>query len=246
MRTLLLRPFRFSVRAVRTLGFAFRVVRGVRTVGDEDGALLRAEFLARTAREFCKIHEIDLDVTGRFPPGPKVVVMNHLGYVDPLVLAAVLPVLPIAKSEVAAWPFVGAVGRALGVQFIVRGNAHSGFRVLRSAIRGLAAGASVLNFPEGTTSFGDDVLPFHRGIFGAARIANVPVVPVRLRFADRDLAWVGDDAFVPHYLGFASGPGARIGLDILPPLDPRRFADARALADAARAALRPNAVPLAS
>jgi len=154
--------------------------------------------LSRLSGALCSENGVRIAVTGPIPRGPVVLVANHVGYLDPLVLASIVPCLPVAKRELARWPLFGPVGQAHGVLFVARGNAASGASVLRAGRRALAASVSVLNFPEGTTTCGQGVLPFRRGIFGLARIAGVPVVPAALSFDDDTLAWTGDDLLLPH------------------------------------------------
>src|SRR6266851_6271389 len=115
-------------------------------------------------------------------------VANHVSWLDPLVIMAHAPCLPVAKSEVARWPVVGSIAVASGVQFVERGSALSGARLVRAAARALSAGASVLNFPEGTTSQGGSILPFRPGAFRAARAASVPVVPIVISYRFDELA----------------------------------------------------------
>jgi 1-acyl-sn-glycerol-3-phosphate acyltransferase len=43
-------------------------------------------------------------------------------------------------------------------------------------------------------------LPFHRGLFGLARLARVPIVPLALSYDHPAAAWVGDTWFLPHYV----------------------------------------------
>ena len=113
-----------------------------------------------------------------------------------------LPVVSIAKAELSRWPYLGRFFHGPEVIFVDRQRPHSGALALRQAARALAAGRSVLNFPEGTTTQGDRLLGFRRGIFGVARRLGVPVVPLSIELP-RELAWVGEQAFLPHYLGFA-------------------------------------------
>jgi 1-acyl-sn-glycerol-3-phosphate acyltransferase len=96
---------------------------------------------------------------------------------------------------------------------------------------------SVLNFPEGTTSDGERVLPFRRGIFGLARHACVPVVPVALRFDDPELAWFGDALFLPHYARLLGRPETVVRVRFGGPLTPERYGSATDLADEARSAV---------
>jgi 1-acyl-sn-glycerol-3-phosphate acyltransferase len=171
---------------------------------------------------------------GRLPSGPAVLVANHLSYIDPLVVCALTPCLPIAKQEVSSWPFIGAATRALGVQFMRRGDAVAGASTLRRAKATLAEGVQILNFPEGTTTAGAPK-PFAPGIFGLARRAGVPVIPLALAFENPDLAWVGDDLLLPHYLeALLAGP-SRVLVRVGPALQPASYASARELASAAHA-----------
>jgi 1-acyl-sn-glycerol-3-phosphate acyltransferase len=163
----------------------------------------RATALSRIAGRVLAESGLSIESSGALPSGPCVLVSNHLSWFDPLVVASRVPVTAIAKSEVGSWPFVGARARALGVIFVDRSSAHSGAVSLFKARRALEHGLCVLNFPEGTTTRGDRVLPFRRAIFGLARLMRVPVVPVCLE-VDPALTWVGDDPLLPHVWRVAS------------------------------------------
>src|SRR5262249_1187432 len=126
-------------------------------------------------------------------------------YIDPLVIGSLFPCVPLAKAEIASWPVVGNGAQALGVIFVRRGDPYSGARALRAGLRALRQGVSVLGFPEGTTSR-HSVLPFQRGLFGLAKIARVPIVPIALHYDDPAAAWVGDEWFLPHYVRTAMRP----------------------------------------
>jgi lyso-ornithine lipid O-acyltransferase len=143
------------------------------------------------------------------PVGPVVLASNHLSWLDPLVVASVVPCAPVSKADVSRWPVVGTLARDLGVVFVRRGDPSSGARALQAAAGALAHGVPILNFPEGTTSAGGGVLPFRHGSFGLALRAGVPVVPVALAYDPPSLAWVGDATFLPHYLAVASRREAR-------------------------------------
>lgn len=215
-------------------GWRAREVAAARAAGTLD-RLAAAEALHRLAAEMCRRNGVEIIVEGRRPPPGALVVANHLGYIDTLVLPALLPCTCVAKAEVARWPVVGAAAAAHGVLFIERGNAHSGARVLRQSMRALAAGVSVVNFPEGTTTAGDRLLPFRRGTFGIARHIGAPVVPTTLTYGNGDAAWYGETPFLSHYLrNVASRPTTQVTVTFGPPLDPRAFPSAVTLADEAR------------
>jgi 1-acyl-sn-glycerol-3-phosphate acyltransferase len=59
-------------------------------------------------------------------------------------------------------------------------------------------GDVVAVFPEGTTSDGRDVLPFHANLIQSAIQAEAPVQPMSLQFLD---ARSGEPSFAPCYIG---------------------------------------------
>lgn len=180
------------------------------------GAQERARALSRACAAACRLHALETTVEGPLPSEPAILVCNHLGYVDPVVICAHVPCTPIAKSELSGWPLLGGVIRRLNVILVRRGDAHSGARALLAARRCLERGVSVLNFPEGTTTRGQ-TLPFRRGVFGLARLVGVPVVPLALSFEAPDLCWVDDETFAGHYATRMVGHDHRVRIQLGPP-----------------------------
>lgn len=223
---------RSTRRLARTFSFALDRLWGAAPVPSDGPALARR--IGWIAENVCALHGVQVVVRGRPPAAPAVIVGNHLGYLDPPALASVAPAIPIAKRELSRWPVVGELVREHRVLLVDRDDPYSGARVLRSALAHLASGASVLAFPEGTTTRGDRVLPFKRGIFGVARRLGAPVAPVAVRYSPAELAWVGDTWFLPHYLGMTAHRAARVELTFGALLDPRSAASPAALAEAAR------------
>lgn len=176
--------------------------------------LERARALQRACQSLCWAHGLTVRVRGELPSEPVIYVSNHLGYVDPIVICSLTPCSPVAKVEVRSWPFVGTVARSMNAIFVERGNAVSAAAALRTAMRRLESGVSVLNFPEGTTTRGA-MLPFRRGIFGLSVLLGVPVVPLAISFTEAELCWVDDDSLLHHYarvlLGRAHAVELRIG-----------------------------------
>ncbi len=194
----------------------------------------QARLFGDGCRAALRVHGVLVDTQGGLPPGPVLLACNHVSWLDPLVVAASIPCAPISKLDVRGWPVVGGLAGRLGVIFHARGEASSGLRVLREAEQALEAGVPVLNFPEGTTTDGSGVLRFHKGLFGMAARAGVPVVPVALRYEPADLAWIGDDTFLPHYLRMAARASSRVRIRFGEPLSAGAGGDAAGLAAAAR------------
>jgi 1-acyl-sn-glycerol-3-phosphate acyltransferase len=206
----------------------------------------RAARLKRLCSDVCLLHGIDVELRGTLPERAGIIVANHLGYIDPIVLCSLFACSPIAKHEIASWALIGEPLKRLNVTFVRRGDAHSGARVLRRCLRLLEAGLSILNFPEGTTTRGE-LRPFHLGAFWLARQSGLPLIPIGMEFEEPDLCWVDDDAFLPHYTS-KLWPRARrsIRVSIGAPLDPGGFQSEIDLAFAARAAIMRLREPFAA
>jgi len=224
---------RLAGLGLTTLETAGRV-RALPSAASQEGARERALVLRDAARRVLDLHGIEVESQGPLPLGPVILAANHVSWLDPLVVASLLPCAPVSKLDVASWPVIGTIARELGVVFVCRSDPASGARALVTAAGTLAHGVSVLNFPEGTTTDGADVLPFRPGMFGVAVRARVPVVPVALAYDPPSLAWVGDATFLPHYLTLATRRAARAIVRLGTPLVPAPGARARELAQAIR------------
>jgi lyso-ornithine lipid O-acyltransferase len=196
-----------------------------------------AHRLAGALGAIARAHEIVVTVHGDVPRGAALIVANHVSYLDPIAIVPICPALPLAKDEVMAWPIIGSIGHALGVQFVARDEPMGRVRALRRVHALLSAGVPVLNFPEGTTTRGDRVLPFYRGTFGIAQRAGVPVVPCAIRYRDPALAWCDEATFLPHYLRTAGQTRIEVALTFGAPMPPRAGEAAEDMAARARNAI---------
>ena len=182
------------------------------------------EIKARTS-EIVKSHGLDIRVEGTIPGKQCILVANHLGYLDPIVIASLVKCRPVAKRELSKWPALGPALKSLGLIFYKRGDICSGYKTLRKAIEALRAGERVLVFPEGTTTDGSEVLPFKRGIFGVAKRLEIPIVPIRVDFRDPACAWPGwsSDSLAKHYWKQANRKRTHITIQFLEPINPKGY-----------------------
>jgi 1-acyl-sn-glycerol-3-phosphate acyltransferase len=189
-----------------------------------------AERLYRGLAAMARAHDLDVHVRGELPRGPALIVANHVSYLDPIAILSQFPAIPLAKGDVADWPIIGGASRALGVMFVRREAPMERVRALRRIHGVLAAGASVLNFPEGTTTRGTYVAPFWRGTFGIAQRLGVPVIPLALRYREPELAWYGRATFLPHYWRTVRRPRLEVALRFGTAMHPRTGESPEAMA----------------
>jgi 1-acyl-sn-glycerol-3-phosphate acyltransferase len=109
-------------------------------------------------------------------------VSNHISLIDIFVINAVLPSSFISKSEVSSWPLIGWMSRNIGTIFIERGSRRAAHRTQENMVTALSTGRRLAIFPEGTTTSGTQVLPFHSALFQSAVDAAVPVHALSLRY----------------------------------------------------------------
>ncbi|MEW6299088.1 MAG: lysophospholipid acyltransferase family protein, partial [Thermodesulfobacteriota bacterium] len=171
----------------------------------------------RWARRVAALFGLRVRVRGTPPPAPCLLVANHLSYLDILVLATQMDIVFVAKAEVARWPVIGFLGRAAGTVFIDRARKRDLPRVIQAMTDALRRGQRVAFFPEGTSSAGALVLPFHSPLFEAAVRAGVPVRYASLTYrttcdvppASRAVCWWGDMTFARHLYALLQLSGVR-------------------------------------
>lgn len=147
---------------------------------------------------------------------PVLYVVNHISWLDIVILGAVLPRASfVAKSEIAEWGAVGWLASLQHTIFVDRSSRHDSANQRDTLLSSLQRKDSVILFPEGTSTVGQKVLPFKSSLFAVAEQAkkqldiDVAVQPVTLAFTKIDnmpltrqrrplVAWVGDMELVDH------------------------------------------------
>jgi 1-acyl-sn-glycerol-3-phosphate acyltransferase len=128
---------------------------------------------------------ITLHAHGTPRPGAKLVVSNHVSWLDIAAIHAVIPEAHfVSKADVKQWPLIGKLVAGAGTLFIEREKKRDALRVVHQMAAALQAGDTVAVFPEGTTGDGRTLLPFHANLLHAAVTTATPVQPVVLRFFD--------------------------------------------------------------
>ncbi|RCS58519.1 lysophospholipid acyltransferase family protein [Parvibium lacunae] len=180
------------------------------------------------SRHILRIFSIRLQVNHpeALPPGGALLVLNHISWIDIYVLNSFRPVYFIAKADIARWPVIGYLCARTGTIFIERGKRHAVRAVNEKTRHLLQQGARIACFPEGTTTNGMHLLPFHANLLQPALDAGVPLVPVALRYfnAQGQLAKAVDYSgqitmwqTMCAMWGAASQGGLTARLDVLPP-----------------------------
>ncbi|MFC0400813.1 lysophospholipid acyltransferase family protein [Paraburkholderia rhizosphaerae] len=124
------------------------------------------------------------------------VVSNHISWIDIYVINAWRPTRFVSKAEVRKWPVVGWLAEQLGTVFLQREKRSDAKRIMHELSEHLVAGHVICVFPEGTTTDGRELLPFHANLFQAAVSASRPVQPVCIYYEDAH----GNQSTAPSYI----------------------------------------------
>lgn len=130
--------------------------------------------------------------------GPALIVSNHISWLDILVIHAARYCRFVSKSDIRGWPIIGALATGAGTLYIERASRKDALRMVQDMALAMQEGDVVAVFPEGTTSDGRELLPFHANLIQSAIAAQVPVQPMSLKFVD---ARSGALTLAPCYIG---------------------------------------------
>jgi len=147
-------------------------------------------FFLRGLTKLLVLVTMRIKVTGleNFPKrGPAIIVFNHLGDADAVLLFATLPFSPIegiGKIELYDHWLVGPVFRAYGIIWVHRGQPDR--KAIRAALNGLAEGRMVTLAPEGRQSLTGELEEGNDGAAFLSLKSGAPIVPIGLTGLDNN------------------------------------------------------------
>jgi 1-acyl-sn-glycerol-3-phosphate acyltransferase len=205
----------------------------------------KRRLVKRWSRRLLRILNVSARVRGELASvtGNVLLVANHISWLDIFVLNAHLPVRFVAKAEIARWPVLSRMVRGAGTVFIQRERKRDTHRVIRDMAEVLANGDIVAIFPEGTTTYGHEVLPFKSSLLQPIIEAGGHVQPVAIRYRTPDGAiamaptYVGDTSFASSFFAVCAERALCVELTA-PPALPAATHHRRALARAAESSIR--------
>lgn len=235
-----MRPLRAVSRLLR---LSAHVVHGLYVIRRFDGldAAARQGRIRWWSRKTLAILGVELQAQGEGPQGPKLLVANHISWLD---IAAVHAVMPearfVSKAAVRDWPLIGTLVAGVGTLFIERSSKRDALRVVHQAAQALQDGDTVAFFPEGTTGPGAELLPFHGNLLQSAISTEALIQPLLLRWHEPGhrfspaARFVGDTSLVQSLWRIAGARGLAVQVQLLPAQLAERDAERRALAEQLR------------
>jgi 1-acyl-sn-glycerol-3-phosphate acyltransferase len=165
---------------------------------------------------------LTLIVSGSLEPstGAPVVVANHVGMIDVLILLATGEMSFVADNGIRKFYIIGRiwgyVAERIDCLFVSRSSSSSRSEIrdqLRTRLQDIRAGLKtrLAIFPEGTTSNGCGLLEFKNGAFENM----VPVQPITLNYSNKEWGYcsVWSDVYFAYIMGL---PSSNVHVKILP------------------------------
>ncbi len=159
---------------------------------------LRNEYLKLWGKETLSRMKVHCTVLGKASKKPCILVGNHISYIDMPLLLAQVPAVFVAKKEISSWPVIGHAAKFVGTIFVDRKSKDSRKQALSKLCTKLEeAKEQIAIFPSGTTSI-DENVNWRLGAFKAAEEFKIPVQAFRIRYKPKNVAFIGEDVFLPH------------------------------------------------
>lgn len=207
------------------------------------GRPARLRLKQRWSRQLLAMLGVRLNTGTARLSAPALLVANHVSWLDIFAINALAPAAFVCKADVRDWPLIGWLCERTETVFMPRASRSAAKQAGNAIAVRLRQGWHVAAFPEGTTSEGGDLLPFHGALFQSAVDAGCRVQPLALRYMDGNgrpstaAAYCGDTTLLQSMRRIAAAPVLRLQLDILPPIN-GQGSDRRRLAAAAHQAVR--------
>ena len=172
----------------------------------------------------------------------RLVLANHISWMDIFAINAVLPARFVAKSEIRKWPLLGTLVTGGGTLYIERGRRHAVAALNHTVRDHLAGGEIVVVFAEGTTSDGSRVLPFHSNMVAPAIDLGAAVWPVAVRYTERGArtraaAFIDDAGLLKSFAQILIARQLAVEICVLPAIDPKDAPNRHTLARVAHEAI---------
>ena len=186
-----------------------------------------------------RILGIKIHVRGEVPQTPVLFTPNHISYMDILAVGAVCPTFFVSKVGVAHWPVVGALFRLSKSLTIDRSKTRAVKEVNEQIATRIRGGHSVCVFLVGTTTNGDELLPFHASLVQSIMEHGGEAVPIGIQWhtsnpridIQEDLAYWKDHIIGPHAFRIMGLRDLEVTLTIGTPVKPRAEQDRKEFAN---------------
>lgn len=160
---------------------------------------------------------------GKISEDPRLIVSNHISWLDIVAIGATQPCVFIAKSTVVNWPIIGYLAKMSGTLFVDRQNRKDLYKVMEKSKSAIDEGLSLVFFPEATTTNGKEIKTFHPSIYQTAIDTHSTTQAVAICYPVdacqiSAAPYIDDDSFISHLIRILKTPGIDVTLHYCTPI----------------------------
>lgn len=200
----------------------------------------------------CRIHvRPDMNLSKK----NRLIVSNHLSYLDVLILSSCLPACYVTSQEIKETPFLGFLTQLAGCLYVERRSRDNLGSEIGQITNALENDLNVVIFPEGTSTDGSSVLRFRQPLFQSAIHASKDILPLSLNYrvlngisvtsSNRDtLFWYADMTFWNHFEALSKIENIQVELAFSTPICIRNTDTSASLSIMAHEAVSNKFIPI--
>ncbi len=198
-------------------------------------------------RAVCGLLGVRVHLSGApIAPGPVLIVSNHISWLDIPVLGSIAPLCFVAKSEVATWPLISWMAKLQRTIFVDRTRRAAVAETHALISERLEDKERIVLFAEGTSSDGNQVLPFKSSLFAAIepsekngdgyQLQTCAIVYTHIHGLPMNrqqrpaIAWYGDMDMASHAWGVLKGGPLDVSVRLGEPVSIAAVGDRKKLA----------------
>lgn len=162
------------------------------------------------------------------------IIGNHMSYLDILIYLSFFECLFVTSVETKEKIFLGQITTLAGCLFVERRNPRNLPTELKTIRKYFDNNLSVCIFPEGTSSNGEELLPFKKSLFQLPLETGCPIQPIILNYTSIDgqnfnsktcdlVCWYGEMPLFKHILTLFGLKQIKANIKILPQIDSTQF-----------------------
>jgi 1-acyl-sn-glycerol-3-phosphate acyltransferase len=162
------------------------------------------------AKKILNLLNIRYQLKGQLLDCGRLIVSNHLSYIDVIVYAALNPSCFVTSIEMKETPFLGQLCELGGCLYVERRSRSNLDNEIEDITKALKSGLNVTIFPEATSTNGEEVLRVKRPLFKASINSRAQVTPMTINYLKLngtdvsllnrdDICWYGSMTFWDHF-----------------------------------------------
>ena len=198
---------------------------------------------------------VSWNIPGHWDNKGHLLISNHLGYLDILVLASRIQCSFVTSTEMRDTFLLGHICKLAGCVFVNRKNKKNISLEIKEITDALKDGVNVLVFPEATSTNGEEVIRFRKPLFQSSFDAQNVIAPITINYTqinnqklsikNRDeIFWYGDMSFFGHFLTVLGHERIDVSVEIHPFVEPKHFEGTLDLSLACHKIIRENYNPV--